>query len=106
MFEISIFSVKSEFVRERERELEGGVRKIAISFDEALAMTGFGKFNYFVILIGGLNMIAVLLEILDISFVLPVSECDMNLTTQDKGILSGVVYAGGFFGTPPPPELN
>ena len=68
-----------------------------MGFEEALDLTGFGKFNYFVIFIGGLNMISVLLELLGISFVLPVSECDMNLTTQDKGVLSGVAYAGACF---------
>lgn len=34
------------------------------------------------------------MENLGISFVLPVAECDMDLSTQDKGILSAVGFAG------------
>lgn len=54
----------------------------------------FGKFNYAVILQGGMILTAVLMENLGISYVLPVSQCDMNLSTQDKGILSAVGFAG------------
>lgn len=54
----------------------------------------FGKFNYAVIMQGGLILGAVLIENLDMSYVLPVSQCDMNLSTKEKGILSGVGFAG------------
>lgn len=57
----------------------------------------FGKFNYAIILMGGMILSAVLMESLGISFVLPVSQCDMNLSTQDKGILSAVGFAGRHF---------
>lgn len=57
----------------------------------------FGKFNYFLILICGMILNAVLLETLGISFVLPVSTCDLNLTTKEKGILSAVGFMGIIF---------
>ncbi|KAJ6640092.1 Synaptic vesicle glycoprotein 2B [Pseudolycoriella hygida] len=65
-----------------------------LTFDEALALTKFGKFNYCLILVCGAILTTVLLETLGISFVLPVSECDMELSTQDKGILSAIGFAG------------
>lgn len=37
---------------------------------------------------------AVLLETLGISFVMPVSQCDLHLTTQEKGVLAAVSFLG------------
>lgn len=62
--------------------------------DELLLFLEFGKFNYFIIFISGLILFAVVMETLGISFVLPVSQCDLNLTTQEKGILSTVAFLG------------
>lgn len=39
-------------------------------------------------------MAAVLLETLGISYVLPVAECDLLLTTREKGVLSAISFAG------------
>jgi VNT family MFS transporter (synaptic vesicle glycoprotein 2) len=39
------------------------------------------------------------IEILCISFVLPSAECDLNLTTNDKGYLSAVTFAGMMIGS-------
>lgn len=65
-----------------------------VNFDEALSRTQFGKFNYFLVILSGAVLSAVLLETLSISFVLPVAEYDLNLTTKDKGILSSIAFAG------------
>lgn len=54
----------------------------------------FGMFNFIVIFLSGLILNAVLMETCGISFVLPVSECDLKLTAAEKGILNAV----GFFG--------
>ncbi|XP_053949917.1 synaptic vesicle glycoprotein 2A-like isoform X2 [Anastrepha ludens] len=66
----------------------------AISFSEALSLTGFGKFNYFLIFICGMILANVLLETAAMGFVLPIAQCDLNLTNQDKGILSAISFAG------------
>lgn len=42
----------------------------------------------------GIALAAVLLEMIGISFVLPVSECDLSLTSRDKGVLSGIGFVG------------
>lgn len=54
----------------------------------------FGKFNYILILVCGLILANVLLETLGISFVLPVSQCDLNLSVQERGIMSAIGFAG------------
>lgn len=45
-------------------------------------------------MISGIVLGAVLLETCAISFVIPVSECDMKLTPMDKGILAAVSFIG------------
>lgn len=84
-------SLKS--VPEISRNSESNDEKI-VNFDEALSRTKFGKFNYFLVILSGAVLSALLLETLSISFVLPVAEYDLNLSTEDKGILSSVVFAG------------
>lgn len=65
-----------------------------VSFEEALRRTGFGKFNYLLVILSGAVLSTVLLETLGISFILPVAECDLDLSTKDKGLLSAVAFAG------------
>lgn len=65
-----------------------------IHFSEALEKTKFGKFNYFLIIIAGLVLANVLLETASIGFILPISQCDLQLTNQDKGILSAIGFLG------------
>lgn len=55
---------------------------------------GFGKFNYILILVAGVIITATSFETLGISFVFPVAECDLTLTTQNKGVLSGITSIG------------
>lgn len=66
----------------------------SVTFDDALSMAKFGKFNYIIIIISGTILAAVLLETLGISYVIPVAECDLLLTTKEKGVLSAVSFAG------------
>ncbi|CAO1413974.1 unnamed protein product [Diamesa serratosioi] len=94
--------------------------KVKVNFEEALRRTGkecligrilnqiivnltleliteFGKFNYFLVILSGSILSTVLLETLSISFILPVAECDLHLSTKDKGILSAIAFAGIIF---------
>ncbi|XP_052865707.1 synaptic vesicle glycoprotein 2B-like [Anopheles cruzii] len=65
-----------------------------VKLDEALLMTRFGIYNLCLIAISGTILAAVLLETLGISYVLPVAECDLLLTTKEKGVLSAISFAG------------
>lgn len=57
-------------------------------------LTDFGIFNFILIFLSGLILNAVLMETCGISFVLPVSECDLHLTALEKGILNGIGFGG------------
>uniref|UniRef100_A0A182NCP9 Major facilitator superfamily (MFS) profile domain-containing protein n=1 Tax=Anopheles dirus TaxID=7168 RepID=A0A182NCP9_9DIPT len=84
--------------------MEGPVEKIPepkdvtyqrpVKLDEALLMSKFGIYNLCLITISGTILAAVLLETLGISYVLPVAECDLLLTTKEKGVLSAISFAG------------
>ncbi|XP_058461551.1 synaptic vesicle glycoprotein 2B-like [Malaya genurostris] len=65
-----------------------------VTFDDALSMTKFGKLNYVLIAISGTVLTAFLLETLGISYVIAVAQCDLQLTTKEKGILSGIAFLG------------
>lgn len=65
-----------------------------VNFEEALRRTGFGKFNYLLVILSGAVLSTVLLETLGISFILPIAECDLQLTTKDKGLLSAIAFVG------------
>lgn len=65
-----------------------------VTLGAALAKTGFGKFNYFTIVLTGAILGCVFLETVGINFILPVAQCDLNMTNQDKGILSGIGFIG------------
>lgn len=42
----------------------------------------------------GIVISTALVETLSISYILPVSECDMNLTSTQKGIITAVGFVG------------
>lgn len=65
-----------------------------VLIEEALTKTGFGKFNIFLIIFSGLALTTILMETLGISYILPVSECELNLSSKEKGLLSGISFAG------------
>lgn len=65
-----------------------------VTLEDALAKTGFGKFNYILIVLTGAILGCVFLETVSINVILPVAQCDLELTTQDKGLLSTVGFIG------------
>lgn len=65
-----------------------------MQIEDALTLVGFGKFNYILIIISGVALNTVLFETLSIGFILPLAQCDLELTTKDKGFLSAIAFAG------------
>lgn len=61
---------------------------------KCLAFKGFGLFNYIVTFVSGIIMFSVAFETVSIVYVLPVLQCDLDITTEQKGILG----SAGFFG--------
>lgn len=63
-------------------------------FETAIAETGFGKFNYILLLIAIPSGWAALLESISMSYVFPAAQCDLQLTMNDKGLLNAATYIG------------
>lgn len=64
-------------------------------FERAITATGYGKFNYLLLLAvlpGGFSSI---FSSSVMSYVLPSAECDLQLTMFDKGLLNSMTFAGG-----------
>ncbi|KAL9698028.1 hypothetical protein quinque_001469 [Culex quinquefasciatus] len=70
-----------------------------VSFEDALTLAKFGRFNYALIAIAGTVLAAVMLEMLSISYVIAVAECDLELTSGQKGILGAMALAGTIAGS-------
>jgi hypothetical protein len=67
-----------------------------VNFDEALKRLGFGKFNWILMILSSVIIVASNIETLGIGFIFPVAECDLQMTTHDKSLLSIVSSVGTF----------
>lgn len=67
------------------------------TFDDAIRKCGFGKFNYTLMLVSGGLMGCAFLELTSVNMILPIAQCDLDLSTTDKGILSAIGYIGTIF---------
>ncbi|EDW38490.1 GL12623 [Drosophila persimilis] len=63
-------------------------------FDKAIEAAGFGIFNLLLLFVSIPAQSAAIFESSSMSFILPVAECDLRLTLEDKGVLNAVAYAG------------
>jgi len=68
------------------------------NFETTMEHAGFGKFHYWLLLVCGWANASDAIELLCISFLLPSAECDLKLTTSDKGWLSATSFIGMLFG--------
>ncbi|XP_061505882.1 putative transporter svop-1 isoform X2 [Anopheles gambiae] len=64
------------------------------TFDEVIDIIGFGQTTLQIFIASSIIMMAVLNETMGISIVIPAAQCDLNLSATDKGILTGVSFAG------------
>lgn len=68
--------------------------KQSYSFEDALALAGFGKFNYILIGLSGCVLGAAFVDIGGVNLILAISQCELELTNVQKGILSSIGYVG------------
>lgn len=66
----------------------------ACKFEDALEKCGFGKLNYILILVSGGLMASAFIELTAVNIILPIAQCDLNLTSSDKGTLGAIGYVG------------
>nr|CAD7571451.1 unnamed protein product [Timema californicum] len=53
---------------------------------------GHGKFHYLLLFTCGLGLISMIVETVCVSYLMPAAECDFQMTSHDKGILSAICY--------------
>uniref|UniRef100_A0A182RT93 MFS domain-containing protein n=1 Tax=Anopheles funestus TaxID=62324 RepID=A0A182RT93_ANOFN len=63
-------------------------------FETAIAATGYGRFNYLLLLVAMPCCMTTVFETTTMSYVLPSAECDLNLSLADKGMLNAITYTG------------
>ncbi|XP_070506798.1 synaptic vesicle glycoprotein 2B-like [Chironomus tepperi] len=64
------------------------------SFEDAISRTGFGKFNYILIVLSGLMLGCGFLEASCINMILPIAGCELDLSNSQKGLLGSISYIG------------
>lgn len=64
------------------------------TFDEVIDIVGFGRTTWQIFIASSVIMMAVLNETMGISIVIPAAQCDLQLSATDKGLLTGVSFAG------------
>ncbi|XP_012260786.2 synaptic vesicle glycoprotein 2C-like isoform X1 [Athalia rosae] len=62
--------------------------------EEAINLTGLGRFHAVLIFTSGLSLLSMVLEAAGISFMIPAAQCDLALTVTEKSYLSGMTYWG------------
>ena len=56
--------------------------------------SGFGKYNYLLMLVTIPASWATVFDTTTMSYILPSAECDLLLSNLNKGVLNAMVYAG------------
>lgn len=85
---------------EHEEHEENDTKKKEMITQEArtlesyLKFSGFGVFHVFLLLVSGLATAADAIEIFGVSFVVPIAEGDLSLSTGDKGWLDASIFIG------------
>ncbi|KAG8264358.1 hypothetical protein J6590_014646 [Homalodisca vitripennis] len=65
-----------------------------VKFEEAMEIAGFGKYSLFITFLSALTLFTSLLGSADVSFLMPAAECDLQLSSQDKGMLGSAFFMG------------
>merc|ERR1719204_1124372 len=70
-----------------------------LSVDEAISFVGSGRFQTRILIVTGLLYAADAIEIMILTFLLPILQDEWNLTTAQIGTIGSVIFAGMFVGT-------
>lgn len=69
------------------------VKRIKTS-EEVFGEIGYGRSQLEILFVVVLVLMTSINENIGTSFILPAAQCDLNLSTQDKGLLSGMISVG------------
>lgn len=67
--------------------------------DEAIEKCTVGKYNYILSIVSGCMMTCSFVGVTSISYVLPNANCDLNFSTQERGIIGSIGYVGVILGS-------
>ncbi|XP_064645752.1 synaptic vesicle glycoprotein 2C-like isoform X2 [Lineus longissimus] len=73
-------------------------RSAGHTYEQALIRTGYGRFHYKLLFLCGWAVASDSIEVLCVSFLLPSAECDLKLTSIDKGWLNAIIFVGMMVG--------
>lgn len=65
-----------------------------VDFEQAIALTGHGKFNYLLMLAALPSAMVSVFDTTTMAYILPAAQCDLQLTSVHKGALNAITYAG------------
>nr|XP_023023359.1 synaptic vesicle glycoprotein 2A-like [Leptinotarsa decemlineata] len=68
--------------------------KSSKTFEEAVSLAGFGKFNLYVLVASGGCLMCVIVETMCAMFITPAAQCDLRLSLSDKGLLYAISFLG------------
>ncbi|CAK1543773.1 unnamed protein product [Leptosia nina] len=87
--------VKRNLGRNGNSDLERSSEKLnEVCFEDAFELTGHGKFNHLVLLTCGLIMLNVSMESVGMSYVITAAECELELTSEHKGLVNAAAFIG------------
>ncbi|CAK9823778.1 Synaptic vesicle glycoprotein 2B [Anthophora retusa] len=89
-----IFDVLSMFSYKHLREDEKSEESGPADFERAINNSGYGKFNFLLLLAVLPASFSSIFSSSAMSYVLPSAECDLGLTMFDKGLLNSMTFAG------------
>nr|CAD7439708.1 unnamed protein product [Timema bartmani] len=72
----------------------GAIDPKLVPFEDAIALTGHGKFHHLLLVGCGLCFATFMFQSLSSAYLLPAAACDFQMTVQDKGLLSSMFYVG------------
>lgn len=69
-------------------------KKVKVNFEEALDKTGFGKYNYLMLLLCGSLVTSMVFEGLSMSYLVPASACELGTSLSQQGLMAGMPLIG------------
>lgn len=64
------------------------------SLNEAIELTGHGRFNTLIVILSGIAIMGATIENLSLAFVLSYANCDLNMSTTELGLTSSIPFFG------------
>ena len=90
---ISLHSFQSSFADlKKSHKLPQPVQ--TYTFEDAVTLAKVGKFHYMLLLVCGVCFMAVMVEIMCVSIILPSMQCDLVSTLTEQGILASSGFLG------------